>query len=67
MQFEVESLNATTQEIKYAFGGFQHGRSGGASSYWIGNAKELLDSPGEWYLIVAIIIAASLACISVGS
>ena len=56
VQFLVDSLNATTREIKYAFGGFQHGRSGGASSYWIENVKELLDSPGEWCLIVVIII-----------
>ena len=50
VQFLIDAVNASSRAIKFAYGGFQHGRSGSASLHWIENVKELLDAPGEWYL-----------------
>lgn len=50
VQWLVDHVNASSREMHFQYGGFQHGRSGGMSSYWIENVKQLLDAPGEWWL-----------------
>eukprot|EP01052_Picozoa_sp_SAG31_P026096 SAG31_NODE_2340_length_5920_cov_4.296561_4_plen_524_part_00 len=49
VQYTVDSIDSTTRSIRFERGGYQHGRSGGPSHFFIENQLELLDSPGEWY------------------
>ena len=35
--------------LHFERGGYQHGRGGAVSSFYVENQLELLDSPGEWF------------------
>lgn len=50
---KVDSVNQTRRSLTFERGGYQHGRDGPASSFWIENQLELLDAPGEWWLDIA--------------
>lgn len=49
VQYTVESINTRSRSMRFERGGYQHGRSGGPSHFYIENQLELLDSQGEWY------------------
>lgn len=49
VQYSVESIDPKRRLITFERGGFQHGRSGKASWFFLENQLELLDSPSEWY------------------
>ena len=49
VQYTVESINTSSRSMRVERGGYQHGRSGGPSHFYVENVLELLVSPGEWY------------------
>lgn len=49
VQFAVASVDTEKRAFVFERGGFQHGRQGRPSKYWVENQLELLDAPGEWY------------------
>ena len=53
VQYAVGTIAPVNRTIAFARGGWQHGRGGGPSSWYIENQLELLDSPGEWYVDTA--------------
>jgi hypothetical protein len=50
VQYTVKSVDPARRLLSFERGGYQHGRGGAASSFFLENQLELLDSPGEWYL-----------------
>jgi hypothetical protein len=47
--FEIEAWEPSTQTVAFGKGGFQGARGGPGSEYFLENALEFLDAPGEYY------------------
>ena len=49
VQFALDSVDAAGSALRFAYGGWQHGRSGGSGNFYVENVLEELDAPDEWY------------------
>ena len=49
VQYSVASIDAEERTLHFERGGYQHGRGGSTSNFYVENQLELLDSSGEWY------------------